>query len=264
MDSLFDVSGKVTIVSGGSRGIGRALAKGFVDRGAQVIITGRDQSTLSETAGELGASGGRIDTTVCDVASVPAIVAAVDQIHAKYGRIDVLLNVAGVNKRQPAVNFSEEQFDQVLDINLKGAFFMAQQVGKKMLAARSGSVINVDSLNTYAPLKNVAPYAMSKGAVVLMTRTLAVEWGGSGVRINTLAPGFIMTDLTKKLWSDPTMQQWGLMNTPLGRLGQPDDMVGAAVFMASDASAFMTGQVIRVDGGFSAGLNWPIPEGGGQ
>jgi gluconate 5-dehydrogenase len=185
----------------------------------------------------------------------------VDAVHDRFGRIDVLLNVAGVNIRQPAMDFTEDQFDYVVDINLKGAFFVAQRVGQHMAEQRGGSIINVDSLNTYAPLK---PYAMSKGGVVMMTRGLAVELGQHGVRVNTIAPGFILTDLTQKLWSDPTMRNWGETNTPLGRLGEVEDLVGAALFLASEAAAFMTGQVVRVDGGFTAGLNWPIPDGGGQ
>ncbi|MDA1252038.1 MAG: SDR family NAD(P)-dependent oxidoreductase, partial [Planctomycetota bacterium] len=251
------------LVSGASRGIGRALAAGFASRGARVIITGRNKETLAATAEEIGVDG-NVEAVVCDVASVDSIRSAVQYVRETYGRIDTLVSVAGVNIRQPATAFTEEDYDFVVDINLKGAFFIAQQVGKVMLEQGSGSIINIDSLNTYAPLKNVAPYALSKAGVVMMTRSLAVEWGPGGVRVNTLAPGFILTDLTQKLWSDPTMQAWGETNTPLTRLGNPEDMVGTAVFLASDASAFMTGQVVRVDGGFSAGVNWPIPSGGGQ
>ena len=263
-DQLFDVSGKVTLVYGGSRGIGRALAAGFAQRGAKVIITGRDESTLAETASQLSTADCVVETLVCDVANVDAVKAGVEDVYSRHGRIDVLLNVAGVNIRQPALAFTEDQYDFVMDINLKGAFFIVQQVGRRMVEQGSGSIVNIDSLNTYAPLKNVAPYAMSKAGIVMMTRSLALEWGPKGVRVNTIAPGFILTDLTQKLWSDPTMQEWGLTNTPLGRLGKPEDMVGAAVFLASDAAAFMSGQVVRVDGGFTAGLNWPIPGDGGQ
>ena len=263
-DKLFDIAGKVTLVSGGSRGIGRALAAGFAQRGAKVIITGRDENTLAETAAEISTSECSVEFVVCDVASVESVKAGVEQVASKHGRIDVLLNVAGVNIRQPALAFTEEQYDFVVDINQKGAFFVVQEVGRRMAEQGAGSIINIDSLNTYAPLKNVMPYAMSKAAVVMMTRGLALEWGPKGVRVNTIAPGFILTDLTQKLWSDPTMQQWGLTNTPLGRLGKPEDMVGAAVFLASEAAAFMSGQIVRVDGGFTAGLNWPIPGDGGQ
>lgn len=262
-DSLFSVQDKVTLVSGASRGIGKALAAGFATRGAKVIITGRNEETLAATAKEISVDG-NVEPLVCDVANVDSIAAAVEHVDRTYGRIDTLVSVAGVNIRQPATAFTEEDYDFVVDINLKGAFFIAQQVGKVMLEQGSGSIINIDSLNTYAPLKNVAPYALSKAGVVMMTRSLAVEWGPRGVRVNTLAPGFVLTDLTQKLWSDPTMQAWGETNTPLSRLGQPEDMVGTAVFLASDAAAFMTGQVVRVDGGFSAGVNWPIPTNGGQ
>ena len=262
-DSLFSVQDQVVLVSGGSRGIGKALAAGFAARGAKVIITGRNEETLVSTAQEIAVDG-NVEPVVCDVAKVESVTNAVEHVHQKYGRIDTLLSVAGVNIRQPATAFTEEDYDFVVDINLKGAFFVAQQVGKKMLEQGSGSIINIDSLNTYAPLKNVAPYALSKAGVVMMTRSLAVEWGPRGVRVNTLAPGFILTDLTQKLWSDPTMQAWGETNTPLTRLGRPEDMVGTAIFLASDAAAFMTGQVVRVDGGFSAGVNWPIPGDGGQ
>jgi len=263
-DSRFSVRDKVVLVSGGSRGIGRALAAGFHEAGARVVITGRDDVTLTQAAQEIGADDHPVETVTCDVSDVETIQAMVDHVQGKFGRIDVLLNVAGVNIRQPAMDFSEEQFDFVVDINLKGAFFVAQKVGRCMAAQKSGSIINIDSLNTYAPLKNVLPYAMSKGGVVMMTRGLAVELGACGVRVNTIAPGFILTDLTQKLWSDPTMRAWGETNTPLGRLGEVEDLVGAAVFLASDAAEFMTGQVVRVDGGFTAGLNWPIPDGGGQ
>lgn len=263
-DTLFDIRDKVTLVSGGSRGIGKALARGFAERGARVVITGRDEATLSAAAAEISTPDCRVQTLVCDVADVPAVRQAVESIHAEHGRIDVLLNVAGVNIRQPSLNFSEDEYDFVLDINLKGAFFIVQEVGRRMTGQGSGSIINVDSLNTYAPVKNVTPYAMSKAGVVMLTRSLALEWGPKGVRVNTIAPGFILTDLTQKLWSDPTMREWGETNTPLGRMGEVDDLVGAAVFLASEASAFMSGQVVRVDGGFTAGLNWPIPSDGGQ
>ena len=263
-DALFCVKDKVTFVSGASRGIGRAIAKGFADRGAKVVITGRDLETLTQTAAELSAAGASVTPVVCDVSQPDDSRRAVAEVVASHGRIDVLVSVAGVNIRKPSIDYTPEEYDFVVDINLRGAFFMAQAVGKQMIAQGSGSIINIDSLNTYAPLKNVAPYALSKAGVVMMTRSLALEWGPKGVRVNTIAPGFILTDLTQKLWSNPTMQEWGLRNTPAGRLGKPEDMVGAAIFLASEAAAFMTGQVVRVDGGFTAGLNWPIPGDGGQ
>ncbi|MGL4462808.1 MAG: SDR family NAD(P)-dependent oxidoreductase, partial [Planctomycetia bacterium] len=161
-------------------------------------------------------------------------------------------------RRKPAESFTEDDYDFVLDVNLKGPFLASLAFGRSMLERESGTQINIVSLNNDRPLKGVAPYAMSKSALSQMTRSLAAEWGPRGVRVNAIAPGFILTDLTKKMWSQPEMLAWGIPNTPLRRLGQPADMVGTAVFLASDASSFLTGQTIFVDGGFSAGLAWPI------
>jgi len=193
------------------------------------------------------------------VANLQAIRTMVGKVREKHGRIDTLINVAGVNRRKRVEEVTEDDYDFILDINLKGAFLMAQEVGRLMINQKQGSQIHVGSLNNYAPLTGVAPYAISKGGVLYMTKALALEWGRHGVRVNNLAPGFILTDLTRKLWSDPTMQAWAKTNTPLGRLGEVEDLIGTAIFLASDAAAFLTGQTILVDGGVSAGSNWPMP-----
>jgi NAD(P)-dependent dehydrogenase (short-subunit alcohol dehydrogenase family) len=257
-DDLFSVTGQVVLVSGGSRGIGRALAKGFARRGAAVIITGRQQATLEQAARDVCPPGGTVRPLVCDVADRAAIERLVETVIRDFGQVDTLLNVAGVNRRMPAEQLSEDDYDFILDINLKGPFLLSQAVGKHMLARGRGCQINIASLNNDRPLKGVMPYAVSKAGLGHMTRALALEWGPRGVRVNAIAPGFILTDLTRKLWSQPKMQEWGLANTPLRRLGQPEDMVGAAIFLASEASSFMTGQVLFVDGGFGCGLAWPI------
>lgn len=259
-DPLFSVRHQVVLVSGASRGIGKAIARGFAERGANVFVTGREQATIEAAAEELSTDTSQVTPLVCDVSDVDAVRATVDRVLGEAGRIDTLLNVAGVNKRQPAVAFEPDDFDFIVDINLRGAFFLAQAVGKHMLQRGSGCVVNVDSLNSYGPLKNVLPYAASKAGMNAMTRALAMEWGPRGVRVNGLAPGFILTDLTRKLWSDETMQQWAQANTPLGRLGEVDDMIGTAVFLASPAAAFLTGQTVYVDGGVVSGIHWPIPE----
>jgi gluconate 5-dehydrogenase len=257
LDQLFSVADQVVLVSGGSRGIGQAIAQGFAERGAKVVITGREAETLKATAQELGHD---VQTCVCDVAKVPSIKDCAKWTLDNFGRVDTLVNCAGVNRRKPAVQFSEEDYDFVLDINLKGAFVMSQEIGRSQLERGQGCQINIASLNTDRPLKNVLPYAMSKAGMGHMTRGLAVEWGPRGVRVNAIAPGFILTDLTQKLWSNPTMQAWNEANAPQKRLGKPDDMIGAAIFLASPAAAFVTGQILYVDGGFTAGWNWPIPE----
>lgn len=263
-DPLFSVAEQVVLVSGGSRGIGRAIAQGFVERAATVIITGRDQATLEETADFLSTDEKKVAAMVCDVASASDIDELVDKVIRQFGRIDTLVNVAGVNRRKAALDVSEEDYDYILDINLKGAFLLSCAVGAQMVREGSGSQVNIASLNTDRPLKNVLPYAMSKGGMENMTRGLALEWGPSGVRVNALAPGFILTDLTQKLWSLESMQEWGTANTPQRRLGVPEDLVGTTLFLASAAAEFMTGQTLYVDGGFTAGWNWPIPVDGGQ
>lgn len=252
-DAFFSVKDQVVLVSGASRGIGRAVAEGFAQRGAKVIITGREAATLEKTASEISAT-----SIVCDVAKKDAIDRLVKATLDGFGHIDTLINVAGVNRRMLAEKLSEDDYDFILDINLKGPALLSLAVGKAMLARGKGNQINVTSLNNDRPLKGVMPYAVSKAGLEQMTRALAMEWGPRGIRVNAIAPGFVLTDLTKKLWSQPKMQEWGKTNTPLVRLGQPEDMIGAAIFLASEASAWMTGQTLYVDGGFSAGLVWPI------
>jgi len=257
--SMFSVAGQVVWASGASRGIGRALAEGFVKEGATVVISGREAGTLEATARELSTGENRVHFRVCDVSREESIAECAASIVAEFGRIDTLLNIAGVNNRKRVETYTPAEYDFIVDINLRGAFLVAQAVGRHMISRKSGAIVNIDSLNSHAPLKGVLPYAMSKAGVYTMTRGLALEWAEHGVRVNGLAPGFILTDLTKKLWSDPTMQGWAQANTPMRRLGVPEDLVGTAIFLASPAATFLTGQTLYVDGGFTAGVSWPIP-----
>ncbi len=257
-DKLFSVENQVSLVCGASRGIGRALAEGFAARGAQVVIAGRDSGTLTQTAKEISTGSKPVKPIVCDVAIPDDITGLVESTLSDFGRIDSLVSVAGVNTRMKAEDYSVEEYDRIVNINQRGSFVLAQAVGKHMIERKSGSIINVDSLNTYAPLTGVTPYAMSKAGVLMMTRALANEWGRHGVRVNSIAPGFFPTALSTKLWAQDKMRNWATDNTPLGKLGDVKDLVGTAIFLASDASAFISGQTIRVDGGVTAGINWPI------
>lgn len=259
-DPLFSIDRQIVLVSGSSRGIGRAIAAGFAERAAHVIVTGREMQTLEQTAREIATDQCPVTPIECDIASSAQITSLVDRVISDHGRIDTLVNVAGVNRRKPALDISEDDYDFIMDINLKGAYLLSCAVGRHMVGARSGSQINITSLNNDRPLIHVSPYAISKAGMGQMTKALATEWGPHGVRVNGLAPGFVLTDLTQKLWSDSTMQSWGKANTPLRRLGVPEDMVGTAIFLASPAAAFLTGQIIYVDGGFTAGWAWPIPQ----
>jgi gluconate 5-dehydrogenase len=261
MDPLFSVQDQVVVVSGGTRGIGYALAAGFAERGARVIVTGRTTAASEEAARQLAANTKAPPLGLaCDVVQPDQIKQLAERVLADFGHVDTLINCAGINRRKPALEVTEDDYDYILNTNLKGAFLLSCELGQAMVERGSGCQINVASLNTDRPLKNVLPYAMSKAAMAHMTRGLALEWGPRGVRVNAIAPGFILTDLTRKLWSDETMLAWGLANTPQSRLGTPSDLVGAALFLASPAAAFITGQTLYIDGGCSAGMAWPIPE----
>lgn len=257
-DSLFDVAGQVVLVSGASRGIGEAIAMGFAARHAHVVVTGREADTVGAAAERLRVGDGTVEGLVCDIADETAINACVDDVIDRHGRIDTLVNCAGVNRRMPVEDYTAEDFDFIFNINLRGTFLMSQRVGKQMIAQKGGAQINVDSLSTNAPIHKVVPYSMSKSGMSAMTRGLAAEWGPHGVRVNALAPGFTVTDLTQQMWSDPNMRSWADVVTPAKRLATPEDMVGTALFLASKASDYITGQIIRVDGGASAALRWPI------
>ena len=257
-DKLFSVEDQVVLVAGASRGIGRALAEGFAERDAQVVIAGREAETLAATAKEISRGKHPVACEVCDVGKPDDVVKLVRSVIAKFGHIDTLVSVAGVNKRMKAESYTIEEYDWIVDINLRGAFVVAQTVGRHMIERRSGAIINIDSLNTYAPLAGVTPYAISKAGVLMMTRSLANEWGKHGVRVNSIAPGFFPTALSKKLWEQEKMTNWAKANTPLGRLGDVKELVGTAIYLASPASAFVTGQTLRVDGGVSAGISWPV------
>ena len=259
-DDMFSVKDQVVLISGASRGIGRAIAEGFAAREAKVVITGRVAETIEQTAKEICSEGGTVVAKSCDVADVPAGQRLVDEVVEEFGRIDTLVNCAGINKRMMVEEYTEEVYDFITNINIRGAFFLSLAAGRYMIKAKSGSQINIDSINSHTPLNRVAVYAMAKAAMSQMTRCLAMEWGPLGVRVNAIGPGFTLTELARPLWENqPEMNEWRQANTPARRMGLPKDMVGAAIFLASDAASFVTGQVLYVDGGTTSGMFWPIP-----
>jgi len=257
-DDLFSVKGQIVLVSGASRGIGRAIAQGFAERGATVVITGRVAETLEETARGICPPDGTVRARVCDAADAKALQTLADEVVAEFGRIDTLVNCAGVNKRMRVEQYDEATYDFITNINIRGAFFLSLAVGRHMIEARSGNQINVDSINSHRPLRRVAPYAMSKAAMSQMTRSLAMEWGAYGVRVNSVAPGFIATDLAKPILGNSAINEWREKNTPLGRVGTPEDIANVSIFLASKAAGYVTGQVVYVDGGTTCGLFWPL------
>jgi len=249
MKELFSVEGKVVLVSGGSRGIGLSIANAFHAAAAKVIVSSRQEQTLKATG---------LDYRVCDISDAGQIQRCVDDIVGKFGRLDVLFNVAGINFRHVAETFPEEKLDEILDINVRGNFLMARDCGRVMIRQGSGKIVNIASLHTHESLNGVAAYATSKGSIGSMTRALAVEWAPYNVQVNAIAPGFILTDLNAKLWENPTMLNWAKERTPARRLGERGDLIGAAIFLASAASDFVTGLVLYVDGGLTAGQIWPL------
>ena len=250
-DSLFSVRDRVVLVSGGSRGIGRSLAEGFAQRGARVFISGREESTLQKTVGEISTGTHSVDYVVCDVAHPDAIPPMIDAIVSRAGRIDDLINVAGINVRKKVEQYTVEEFDKILNINMKGAFLVAQEVGRRLIAQRSGgSIINIDSLNSFRPLKGVQPYAMSKAAVSAMTRGMAMEWGEHGIRVNAIVPGPTEgTEGMARLAPTAEIRTFIEGMVPLRRFGTTREIANLAVFLAGPGAAYVTGAILYCDGG---------------
>jgi len=260
----FSLAGRTALVTGASRGIGRAIAGALAAHGAKVVAAARTTPDLDILTAEIQAAGGQAKSIAMDVGDRAALPAAVEAAEACFGPIDILVNNAGVNFREPQTEVSPEHFDRILAINVEGLFFLTQAVARGMIARRQGKIINVGSITTGFALSNLSVYTATKGAVGQLTQALATEFGRHNIQVNALCPGFVLTPMTSKLWSLPQMQEWGRRRIPLGRLATPDDVTGAAVFLASPASDYVTGHSLYVDGGFTAGEPWPIPSDGGN
>jgi gluconate 5-dehydrogenase len=249
MNGLFSLKDQVNHVCGGSRGIGRAIADACRQAGAQAVVSARTQAALEATD---------LPYEVCDLAEPAQIERCVASVLRRFGRLDALFNVAAINFRHAAETFPAEKVDELLAVNARGNFLMAQACARPMIEQRRGKIINFSSIQGHVSLPGVAPYGSTKGFIETMTRALAVEWGPYNVQVNAIAPGFICTDLNKVLWENPKVRTWFEARTPVGRLGTPADIVGVALFLASAASDFVTGQILYVDGGFTAGSAWPL------
>ena len=238
MKNLFDLTGKVAIVVGGSRGLGRGMATALADAGATVVIASRGLEALEQAAREISAeSGGTCVPMQLDVTSLPAIQKFVNEVDQKFHRIDVVINSAGINIRKSALDFQEEDWDKVTNTQLKYVFFMDQTVGRYMVDhGIKGRIINIGSLASSIGLKNMVAYCASKGAIVQLTKALANEWAQYGITVNAIGPGYYFTEMTKPLLSDPEVMKKYTEKVPMGRLGLPEDLATTAVYLASDAS----------------------------
>jgi len=254
MNPLFDLTGRTALVTGSSQGLGYAMARGLGQAGAALVLNGRDEKKLADAAEALRAEGCKVTAAAFDVTNGAASAAAVARIEEEFGVIDILVNNAGIQRRAPLAEMTEAQWREVLDTNLTSAFLVARAVAPRMIARGRGKIINICSVMSEVSRPTIANYAAAKGGLKMLTRAMAVEWAKHGLQANAIAPGYFVTPLNKALVENVEFNQWICGRTPAGRWGQPHELAGAAVFLASGASDFVNGQVLYVDGGLLAAL----------
>jgi gluconate 5-dehydrogenase len=252
-DSLFDLSGKVALVTGTSRGLGQYFARALARAGADLAITSRDKNTLSAFASEIQSLGRRTFSAELDVRDHASIERAIQAVEAHFGKIDILVNNAGCNVRKPALEVTWDDWNTVLDTNLRGSFFVAQAVARGMIQRGYGRIINIGSVTSVSGFAGLAPYGASRGGILQLTMSLADDWGSQGVTVNCLAPGWFKTKQNQVLYENAAWVEYICDRIPVKRPGQPDDLDGAIVFLASESSRYVTGQILLVDGGVSTG-----------
>jgi NAD(P)-dependent dehydrogenase (short-subunit alcohol dehydrogenase family) len=254
--SLFDLNGRVAVVTGGTTGLGHAIALGLAEAGADVVASSRRLERMEKVAAEIEALGRRTLRAASDVASRDSLVALHDAVLKEFGKVDILVNAAGITLKGPALDVDEADWSRVMETNLTGTLRACQIFGASMLRAGYGRIINIASLSSFVSFYEVAAYSASKAAVASLTRSLAVEWARRGVNVNAIAPGIFPTPMNVKLIQGTPRGDELILRTPMGRFGEVREIAGAAVFLASEAASFVTGQVIAVDGGFLAsGVN---------
>ena len=254
ISKLFDLSGRTALVTGSSAGIGYALAGGLASAGARVILNGRDARKLERAVNLLRAGGARADSAAFDVTDGATVAAGIARIEAEIGPIDILFNNAGMQRRAPLEQFTEEQWHELMRTNVDSVFHVGQAVARHMIRRHRGKIINICSVQSELGRPSIAPYTASKGAVKMLTKGMAIDWGQYNIQVNGLGPGYFKTELTDALVKDAEFTRWLLARTPSRRWGEVQDLVGAAVFLASDASSFVNGHILYVDGGVTATL----------
>jgi gluconate 5-dehydrogenase len=255
MTRLFDLTAKTALVTGSVRGIGHAIARGLADAGASVILNGRSQATVDAAVAALATDGRSVRGLAFDVADEASVMAAFQRLDAEGVAVDILVNNAGIQHRQPMVELALADWQRVVDTNLTAAFIAGREAARRMIArGTGGKVINIASLTSEAARATVAPYTAAKGGIKMLTRSMAVEWASHGIQANAIGPGYILTDMNQALVDNPTFDAWVKASNPTRRWGKPEELVGAAVFLAAPASDYVNGQVIYVDGGWLAQL----------
>ena len=252
--SLFDLTGRIALVTGSAQGLGYAIARGLGEAGAVVVLNDIDGVRLDAAVEGLRADGIAAHSVAFDVTDRAAIDAAVEEVESGIGPIEILVNNAGINHRQPLEDVPEGVWDRLMDINVKSVFLVGQSVAKRMLPRGHGKIINISSVNATQGRASIGPYTAAKGAVTNLTKAMATEWAGRGIQVNAIGPGYFLTAMAEPLVGDPAFVEWLLGRVPVGRWGDPKELVGTAVFLASDASSFVNGQTIYVDGGLLARL----------
>jgi gluconate 5-dehydrogenase len=250
---LFNLSGKRALITGSSQGIGLGLAKGLAEAGAEIILNGRDGVKLHAAAGELRAHGHKVTEAAFDVTSHSFVTEAVDKIEAN-GPIDILFNNAGMQFRTPLEDYPPEKFSELLRVNVESVFLVAQAVARHMIKRKAGKIINICSVQSELGRPSIAPYTATKGAVKMLTKGMCADWAKHNIQINAIGPGYFKTPLNQALVDNPEFSSWLEKRTPAGRWGDVDELTGAAVFLASDASSFINGHILYVDGGITSVL----------
>jgi gluconate 5-dehydrogenase len=249
MTTLFDLRGKTALITGSSRGLGFAIAEGLADAGARVVLNGIDEERLRSSVQDLSNKGFDAQGVAFTVTEEAAVVAAFDDLNRKGIHIDILVNNAGIQFRKPMLELATSDWNRVIDTNLTSAFVVGREAARRMVPRKSGKIINIGSLTSELARATVAPYTVAKGGIKMLTKAMAAEWGSSGIQANAIGPGYMATDMNSALIANEDFDKWVKGRTPAGRWGQPDELAGTAVFLASRASDYVNGQIIYVDGG---------------
>ncbi len=251
---LFDLTGKTALVTGSSRGLGWAMAQGLAEAGADIVLNGSSAERLAQAAAEMRAAGCTVHEACFDVTDEAAVVTAFAKLDAEGVAVDILVNNAGIQLRKPLVELATAEWQRVIDTNLTSAFIIGREAAKRMIPRRHGKIINIGSLTSELARATVAPYTVAKGGIKMLTRAMAAEWAEHGLQANAIGPGYMLTDMNQALVENPTFDAWVKGRTPARRWGKPEELIGAAVFLASSASDYVNGQIIYVDGGMLAVL----------